>query len=185
MPGSSISTPGGGQAWADPDYMGFQMWTNTPAQTYSYFQLAGGTFDVALVMCRRSTTITKMGCWVMVAGSNPVGGDTSGLAIYSSAGVLLGSTGNNPSIFESTGFQEASLTSGVPVVAGQAYYLCLLTAFNTEPYLMGTVTGNNQNLPEMNGLYASAYILAQTSFPASFSVGSLTGDTGTCFQTAR
>lgn len=177
------------QSYADPDMMGMQMWTGNPQIAFTDFQVATGTFDVALVMCRRNAKLTKLGAWVQSGASTPIGGDVNGLAIYScasdGAGALLGQTADMSTAFESAGFAEGSLTASVSVTAGKPYYLALLTAYSvTEPTIMGFTTAGQQQ-PEIGGLYASAYILSQAAWPASFTLADLTADTGTCFQTAR
>src|SRR5215472_5896375 len=104
----------------DPDAFGFQMWTASPLQAYANFALTNGTFNVAMAVARRSVTITKLGTWVEAGAVTP-GAGVNQLAIYScnntgAACTLLGNSGDMTTAFESAGFAEAALVSGVAVV---------------------------------------------------------------------
>jgi hypothetical protein len=176
--------------YANPDYAGMQMWTCDPPQAYTNFSIASGVLDLGLVIARRNVTITKLGVWVDAAGVGPTGGDYCGLGIYQAGqtSTLLGQTANSGVPFESTGFAEIPLLSGVPVVAGQAYYLAMLIAFTTtSPSVRGVSNGSDNmiSIPAAGGLFPTCLLTGQASLPASVTQASLTGDTGTVFETAR
>jgi hypothetical protein len=172
----------------DESRMGFQMQTGSPNLAYANFQVVAGVLDLALVICKQTGQINKLGVWVLTAGATP-GAGFNGLAIYSANNTgaacnLLGQTASMSAQFGAAGFAEANLTAPVNVTAGTAYYLAMLSSFTTEPFFMGFTTPPN-GPPLMNGYLDSGLLTAQNVFPASFLISALTTDSGTMFETAR
>lgn len=169
---AALAASGGATAPADAAAFGLAMWATPPELSYATATPAAGQMLAALTVAQQSQTITKLGMWVTAAAVTQVGGgNLNQLGIYTAAGVLLGSTADTPAAFTATGYKEVALTSAVPVVAGTAYYLCVLSDFSTQAAIAGSTL--TQAIPLIRGVMACGGLAGQASMPASFNPAAL------------
>lgn len=132
--------------------------------------VAAGVLILNRVWVPTAMSLTKLGAWMRVAGVTTSG--DNGLAIYSSAGALLGQTVDMSAAFASADqYVEADLTATVNLTANTAVYLGILTHFSGgNPSVTGRVVG--VNMVAINGSRPSVFLTGQASFPANITLGS-------------
>lgn len=176
----------GGTQLNDAGGMNLLFWTYDPK--LPVLPSAGNTAangNLLLGLCRNvaSGTVGHLGVNIVVAGVT-AGAGVNRLALFSSAGVLLGQTVDATAAFGGTGYVEVAMASGVAVTAGTEYYLGILTSFTgTNP----TITGlsGSINLPNnIRGFYPNIFFTGQTTVPASFTPSAGTNNSGSYWLTA-
>ena len=159
-----------------PQIYGLSMWTIDPKicaagcipfQTGTTFPaLVNEIMYASAALAATSETIGYLGTWVATAGTTP-GSGVNRLAIFDSAGTLLGQTGDMTSDFESPGYVEGAISGGVPVTAGDVYYLTILSSF-TGTALAVAQFGASLNIPRIRSVACCIGITGQATAPSSF-----------------
>lgn len=166
---------------ADPALFDLSLWTIPLYTATLSYGPSAQTFVGVLTRSSANATITKLGTWIITAGST-AGVGVNGIAIYSEAGTRLGVTGDMTATFQTTGYVEGTLTSSVDITADTNYYIVFLNNFSTAPVL--ATNGSSGTFPTIRGHIASPVLFSQTSFPASFTPGSATAGNLPIFLTA-
>jgi len=166
---------------ADPALFGLSMWTSPLYSATATYGPSAQTFVGVLSRSSVSTTITKLGTWLLTAGAT-AGAGVNGLALYSESGTLLAQTGDMTVEFQTTGYVEGTLTSSYDIVADTNYYIYFLNNFSTPPTI--ATNSSSGTYPTIRGHIASPVLFSQTSFPASFTPGSATAGNLPIFLTA-
>lgn len=163
--------------------LGLKLLTIPPHNVNVQLSIGSGVLIFVLVHASTAYTLTTLGAWITAAGVTSTG--VNGLAIYSEAGSLLEKTASMSAQFASTGYVEGALASSVNVTAGNNYYLAILSHFSTAPKLAEAAATSIVAFPVFNGHRPSIFLTSQTDFPASFTPGSATADSGKYLLGAR
>jgi hypothetical protein len=160
-----------------PEEIGYILGTVPTDALQSTQTLVSGTVYLARVVARQSKTISNLTLCQTTIGSSL----TVGLAgIYSAAGTLLQKTADQSTNW-STGSppltRTMALASSQAVVAGQYYYLAVVSVFTgTAPVFMRTggtsATGSFMNLGAAAGSPRWATLAGQSTLPSSITLSS-------------
>lgn len=160
---------GGGETWAQS--LGLEFST----LPHPFLCPSGITFGAQVMSCyltyaSRAATLTKLGCWIGVAGVT-AGAGINGLAIYSSDSATLATlqaqTGDMTAAFGSVGYAEGTLTASFGVLANTNYWLVALHNFTgTVPTWPGQTAATT--IPDIHGQRLRGFLAAQASFPGTF-----------------
>lgn len=166
---------------SDPALFGLALWTIPLYSASLSYGPSAQTFVGVLTRSSVATTLTKLGTWIVTAGSG-AGAGINGMALYSESGTLLAQTGDMTAAFQTTGYIEGTLASSYDITADTNYYIFFLNNFSTAPVL--ATNGSTGTFPTIRGHIASPVLFSQTSFPASFTPGSATPGNLPIFMTA-
>lgn len=143
--------------------------------------LASGTLALALLWWPAGKTLSKLSCYVGGAGTSLSG--TNSLGLYTSAGVLVTTTGDMTTQFGATGWQEGTLNAAQTPTADTIYYVGALThAAGTLPAIQAFNLVNS--FGAVNGVYGAITFAGQTNH-ASFTPSSGTLVNGAYWFGAR
>lgn len=123
-------------------------------------------------------TLTTMSTRVRQATTGVAG--YTGYAVYSDGTTmnLLGSTADDATLFQSTGQKPKALQTPVDLVGGNFYWFCVLANWSTTALWL-TATASNGEPGVTNSWPAgnvTAKLAAQTSFPATITRASMSGN---------
>ncbi len=157
------------------------------SETLSLYQcnlkgnLASGTLSLALLWWPAGKTLSKLSCYVGTAGTTLSG--TNSLGLYTSAGVLITTTGDMTAQFGSAGWQEGTLAASQTPTVDTIYYVGALThAAGTLPAIEAFNLVSAFGV--VNGVYGAISVSGQTSH-ASFTPSAGTAVNGAYWFGAR
>lgn len=170
-----------------PQDYGLSGWTVDTADVTSVTQaIVSGTAYFTHISLGFSLSLVKLG--LLLGTTGPVtAGTYSGFALFSSNGTTLtklADTGATDSAkwvtAGASGYVEDSLSSPQGIIPG-SYYLAFIAAFTTMPTVVSAPAPNIVNAFTIRGttVKRSLSVAAQTSFAATYTIGSMTAGTFT------
>lgn len=154
-------------------------WTHDPATIRStgIATVSGTVYLMKVKIVNRSTVVTNVIIGVETAGATLTAGQSL-VGLYDSTGTRLAVSADQAANWVSTGMKTVALTAPQTLAVG-TYYVAVLSVGTTPPQL-STCGGGNTNL-SIGLTTATARFLvgpaAQTSLPASITLGSQTSST--------
>lgn len=188
VPANQLGHAGGGGAFVDAAAarLGYAAITFAPelATQNGGAGLSAGTF-VTDEIYLGGVPITKLGCWLVTEGITPSG--FNGMSLFTSAGVLVASTGDMSALFATSGADliiEGTLTGSPITPAAGRYIVSALCHFSgSSPHI--AATGGLPNTPPENGISPGGFLTGQATPPASFNPATLNQNNGGYWFTAR
>lgn len=171
--------PGGEQECYGPGAAGFDEWSCDPLLCSTTFATASGTLILVRHRFRKTMTIDEIGFVLQQTGTVP--GAYSGVAVYDDGtGTVnrLAQSADAGSVFGTLGERSIALTAGVSVSAGAFRWIGYLWQGSTPPRLYAPPGPAGAEVFNV-GRRRSVFLSAQTGFPASLDVSTMTANTTT------
>ena len=163
--GGAAVSPGIGTAG-----FGLGLLTMDPLLASSNNGLTNETVYLCGAVAPASRAVTKLGCVLLSAGVTP-GAGVNVMALFSSSGSLLEVTGDMTSMFEGSEDPIEGTISSCSLVAGDLYYLAVLTSFTVTTPKIFVSAGT---FPVMlNSVVVAGSLASQATMPGSITISGL------------
>lgn len=163
-----------------PADQGLLTWTHDPAtlRSASNATTSGTVYLSKVKIVNRATVVTNVLIGIEAAGATLTAGQSL-VGLYNSSGTRLAVSADQSANWTSTGLKTIALTAPQTLAVG-SYYVAILSVGTTPPqFAMGAGGSTNINAGLSTG--AARFLTgptAQTSLPASITLGSQTVSTG-------
>ena len=153
----------------EPGDHNYLTWNYDPiiAQSTSTPLGANGTCYVQKLRIDKTVSVTNINAWVLTAGATLTASQNLA-GLYNASKALVGVTGDQSAVWNSTGHKTMALTGGPFSCAPGYYYVVLMSNGTTRPaFLRATGNAHNANLTGDSIRWATADTARTTTLPAT------------------